>query len=96
MGMGGGGGGGEIPGMGFLQMFMNQGKDKGGGGGPQPPAYGGTPPGGTPGQPAPGGAQPAFKHTPGFSQAVPLFGNMADDDLAAYMAANGIRQPQGK
>ena len=95
MGMGGGGGG-EIPGMGFLQMFMNQGKDKGGGGGPQPPAYGGTPPGGTPGQPAPGGAQPAFKQTPGFSQAVPLFGNMEDDDLAAYMAANGIRQPQGK
>lgn len=80
--MGQGSGGGGIPGMGFLQMFTNMfNGDKGGGPGGQ------TPPGGS--------ANPLFQSTPGYSQPIPLFGNMSDDDLTAFMANNGIRQPQG-
>ncbi len=87
----GGGGSGDLPGMGFLQMLTNGGNSSGGGGGGEapPPVYGNT----TPGTPAPGG--PQMKMTPGYAQPIPLFGNMSDADLAAWMTANGVRQPQG-
>lgn len=85
-------GGGGIPGMGFLQMFMNSmGGDNGGGGGnPLAPPTAGNPPA-SPDQ----GANPLFKQNAGYSQPMPLFGNMSDSNLAAYMKANGIRSPQG-
>ncbi len=88
---------GSIPGMGFLQMLTNGGKGGGGGSSVAPP--GAPPVGGTPGQPmptpSPGGAQPGAAQTPGYANPISLFGNMSDDDLATFMAQNGIRQPQG-
>lgn len=96
--MGQGSGGGGIPGMGFLQMAMNGfgGGDKGGG--PQQPAAPGgltAPPAGNPPASPNQGANPLLKMMPGYSSPMPLYGNMEDDDLLSYMAANGIRKPQG-
>ena len=68
------------------QGFGMLGKVLGGGQGDQPPAPSSAPP---------AGPSPLMKPMPGYSQPMPMFGNMSDADLAAYMAANGIRMPQG-
>ncbi len=86
---------GNLPGMGFLQRLTNGGNE--GGGGSPAAAPGTPPPAATPGgvPPTSTGPNPALKTMPGYSQPLSMFGNMSDQDLAAWMAANGVRQPQG-